>query len=66
VENVVEGTTEAQMLVPSRDEQQVLARQQALTAISTRITRAILRLVACATLVSFLVVTTSKVVANES
>lgn len=59
VENVVEGTTEAQMLVPSRDEQQVLARGQALSTTSTRITRLLVRLVACAALVSFAVVTTS-------
>ena len=63
VENVVEGTTEAQMLVPSRDEQHVLARRQALTTVSTRITRTILRLVACATLLTFVVVATSNVTA---
>jgi len=64
VENVVEGTTEAQMLVPSRDEQQLLARQQALTTTSTRITRVIIRMVAATALVSFAVVATSNAYAG--
>lgn len=66
VENVVEGTTEAQMLVPSRHEQQTLARCQALMTTSTRITRGLVRLVACATLVSFAVIATSNVYSTRS
>ena len=62
VENVIDGTTEAQMLVPSRDEQRELARHQALASRGARRLRLCAQLAALGALLSFVVLTTANAV----
>ena len=59
VENVVEGTTEAQMLVPSRDEQRDIARQQAYGSRLARRVRLFAKLATLAATLSFVVLATA-------
>jgi len=59
VENVIEGTTEAQMLVPSRAEQRELARQQALASRGARRLRLVAKVAALAAMLSFVVLATA-------
>ena len=66
VENLVEGTTEAQMLVPSTDEQRMLARDQAFELNGARRARAFAKAVALAALLSFVVLVTSSVTATAA
>lgn len=58
VENLIEGTTEAQMLVPSHDEQRGLAHQKAFDSTLARRVRVFVRFVALAALLSFVIVVT--------
>lgn len=58
-ENVVEGTTEAQILVPSDDEQRDLARALAGDVPLARRTRSLVRALAIAALVAFCVLVTT-------
>lgn len=59
VENVVEGTTEAQMLVPSREEQRDIARQQAYDSRLARRVRLFAKLATLAATLSFVVLATA-------
>lgn len=53
VENVVEGTSEAQLLVPSLDDQRALARQRAIDAPLARALRKLALLVAVVSVACF-------------
>lgn len=59
VENVVEGVTETQILVPSREEQHSLAREQAIKAPAVQRLRTLTRCIALAALLSFAVLVTA-------
>lgn len=59
VENVMEGVTEAQILVPSREEQHALARDWAVRSPAARRLRVLARCVALAAMLSFVVVATT-------
>jgi len=59
VENVMEGVTEAQILVPSREEQHALARERAMRSPTARRLRALARCVALAAALSFVVLATA-------
>tara|TARA_B110000444_G_scaffold225464_1_gene229334 strand:+ start:872 stop:1345 length:474 start_codon:yes stop_codon:yes gene_type:complete len=62
VENVMDGTTEAQMLVPSRCEQHEIARQQAFESHTAKRLRTFIKLTALATLLSFIVSVTTNAI----
>ena len=59
VENVVEGVTEAQLLVPSMEGQRALARDEAMQSPTVRRLRALTRCVALAAVLSFAVLVTA-------
>lgn len=59
VENIMEGTTEAQMLVPSHDEQREIAHQQAFESRTARRVRNFTKITALAALISFVVLVTA-------
>lgn len=59
VENVVEGTTEAQMLMPSPEEQRDIARQQAYDSRLAKRVRLFAKLVTLAAVLSFVILATA-------
>lgn len=62
IENVMEGTTEAQMLVPSREEQREIARQQAFDSRAAKRVRIFAKVMALAALLSFVVLVTANAI----